>query len=757
MSIDVKECLKKMTLEEKILLLEGADKGFTNSVKRLEIPRILLTDGPHGVRVEKGTDPKGDAPYLMTREMEKTTAFPCEAAMAATWDEELVGRIGQSMGEECRNYGVGVLLGPGVNGKRSPLGGRNFEYFSEDPYLSGKMAATMIRGIQSEGVGACLKHYALNDQESRRNSVNVHADERTKWEIYLKPFEIAIKEADPWSIMASYNKIDGEYVAENKEFLTHILREKLGFKGVVVSDWGAVHDKEKSVKAGLNLQMPGPGGKDAVIKAVQEGRITEEEIDQRVTEILELIRKVSEPEKRTGIEKESKEESKINWEKHHELAVQTSAESMVLLKNEGNILPLKQQKKVAVIGSLAKYPYIVGGGSSSLTPRKTDDPLEFLEQNCQVVYAEGYSGNDSAKELLEQVKHVATEADVALIFVGVSTSESLDREQLLLPEEQIQVVQEAAKVNPNIILVTQCGSAIDYSDIEKEVKAILHVWIPGEGFGAAFADIIFGRKSPCGKLAETFPYCLENTPAYQDFPGIRDDVYYREGILTGYRYYDTKKILPRYPFGYGLSYTQFKFSNLNLSTHEMKNGEKLTVTVDVENTGKMKGAEVVQLYVRDVKSALFRPEKELKAFTRVELEAGETKTVEMNLEEEAFSYYVPHLGRFAVESGDFELLIGNSSKDILLMDMVEFISKDEVRMPLGMTDSFKDFFKDNRYTKYAQQFLESLGVDETHMFYQMIMGVNLIQIQELMEILGVERKKREQMVECLIRRKDIWK
>ncbi|WP_074679923.1 beta-glucosidase family protein [Marvinbryantia formatexigens] len=743
--MDIRECLKNMTLEEKVLLLEGADKGFTNPVKRLGIPRILLADGPHGVRVEKGTEPDGDAPYTMTGEMEETTAFPCEAAMAATWDAGLLEKIGRCMGEECRALGVGVLLGPGVNGKRSPLGGRNFEYFSEDPYLSGKLAAALIRGVQSQGVGTCLKHYALNDQESRRTSVNVHIDERAMWEIYLKPFEIAIREAAPFSVMAAYNKVDGHYMSENEEMLAHILRERLGFPGAVVSDWGAVHDKVSAVKAGLSLQMPGPG-RDAgrVIKAVEDGELTEAEIDRRAGEVLRLVKKVTEA--------RGKKQAEPDWQEHHRAAVQTAAEGMVLLKNEDGILPLKQAGTLAVLGELAEKPCFVGGGSSSLTPRQMDMPLECLGGEYTVSYAKGYAANRTTEELLNQAVRTAGTADTVLLFAGVSTSESLDRDTILLPREQIRLVRAAAAVNPNIVLVTQCGSAVDYSEAEKYVKAILHVWIPGEGFGAALAAILSGRISPCGKLAETFPVCLENTPAYPDFPGVKDEVYYREGLLTGYRFYDTRRILPRYPFGFGLSYTTFALENLRLSSHRICSREELTVSVDVKNTGSMAGKEVVQLYIRDEKSAFFRPEKELKEFAKVKLEPGETKTVVLKLTEDAFSYYVPHLGRFAVESGSFAVLAGTSSRDICLEDTVEVISEDEVRLPLGMTDSFKDFLEDDRYTVYARQFLAALRVDESHMFYQMLLGVNLIQMQELLAIMGIDEATAGRMTENLINR-----
>lgn len=744
---DVESILKELTLEEKISLLEGADMGFTNPVKRLGVPRILLADGPHGLRVVKGADANGDEPYGMAGEMEKTTALPCEAAMASTWNTKLLYQTGAYIGEECRKFGVGVLLGPGADGKRSPLGGRNFEYYSEDPYLSGKMAAAFINGIQSQGVGACLKHYVLNDQETRRMSVDVHVEERPLWEIYLKPFEIAVKEAKPWSVMASYNKAGGVHLTENRMLLTEVLRDRLGFEGAVVSDWNAVRDKVLSVKNGLDLQMPGPSGRAGeLLNALESGILTEKEIDDRARHVLELVKKVSEGSGAT--------ETGVNWQAHHEAAAALAEEGIVLLKNEEQILPLKKESRVAVIGELAKNPYFAGGGSSSLTPRQLDIPWECISRMAQAHYAAGYHGNETDEELLGEARRAAAEAQTVLLFAGINSTEGLDRKDLLLPQAQLRLLHEVSKVNPNIVLVTQCGSALEYASIEKEVKAILHAWIMGEGGGSALARLLFGESCPSGKLTESFPAALENTPAYQYFPGFKDDVYYHEGLLTGYRYYDTKKIMPQYPFGFGLSYTSFSYDNLQLSARQLHSKEALTVRLDVTNTGSCAGKEVVQIYVSDRESHMFRPKKELKGFEKVFLEPGETKTVTIVLLEDAFSYYVPHLGRFAVESGMFDILAGASSADIRLQGEVEFLSEDDVRMPLTEDDMFRDFCTDDRYTEYAKQLLALLHMDENHMFYELFYGCCVRQLPDLMGFMGIDRKTAGELIRCLVERRD---
>ena len=742
--VDVEKCLKELTLEEKISLLEGVDMGYTCPIPRLGLSKVLLADGPHGVRVVKNSGLHGDEPYTMNGETWETTALPCEAAMAATWNLPLLEKAGQMIGEECQNYGVGVLLGPGANGKRSPLGGRNFEYYSEDPYLSGKMAASFILGIQSEGVGACMKHYILNDQETRRTSVDVHADERTFREIYLKPFEIAIREAHPWAIMASYNKVGGEHICQNRRMLVDILRGQLGFDGAVISDWSAVKDKVKSHKNGLDLQMPGPSGEmQEMAEACHDGTLTEINLDLCAKHVLGLVDKVERGRKNID----------IDWEQHHELAVELAEEGMVLLKNEGEILPLKENCHVAVIGELAKNPYYVGGGSSSLMPRKQESPLNCIKSKAKVRYADGYHGRKTNAKLLQEAKTAAENADVTLVFTGFQSTEGMDRQNILLPSAHIRLIHALAAVNPNLIVVTQCGSAVEYRQIEGDAKGLIHAWIAGEGCGKALANILFGATNPSGRLSESFPVSLANTPAFQYFPGCKNDVYYCEGLLTGYRYYDTREIKAQYPFGFGLSYTEFMYSNLQLSSKKLHNSETLQLSIDLTNIGTRDGKEVVQVYVQDLASSLPRPRKELKGFTKILLAPGETKTVKIDLDEDAFSYYVPHLGRFAVESGIFEIMVGTSSEDIRLREQIEFCSEDEVRTPLTFDDRFGDFLEDDRYAEYAKKILSKYKVDQGFMLYELLYGSAVRQMPEILSYAGVDMEKAGVEVENLVCRK----
>jgi beta-glucosidase len=738
---DIESVIKELTLDEKLSLLEGADMGFTMPVERLGIPRILMVDGPHGVRVVKGTCAASGEPYTMNGEMEQATAFPCEAAAAATWNTSLIRASGEKMGEECRHFGVGVLLGPGADGKRSPLGGRNFEYYSEDPYLSGKMAAAFIRGIQSQGVGACMKHYVLNDQETRRMSVDVHVDERTLREIYVKPFEIAVKEADPWAIMASYNKEGGTYITENTYLLDHMLRGELQYEGTVISDWSAVKNKLASVKAGLDIQMPGPSGQIPALKeAVETGELSEAIIDCHVRRVLELVEKV------TG----GSQLAEVDWEEHHRLAQQIAEEGMVLLKNQEQILPIAPDATVAVIGELAQQPNFAGSGSATLLPKQLDIPLEELRKVRKVVYAQGYHINTTSEEMLREAQQAAADADVAVLFLGNVRSEGMDRTTLALPEAQLQLIQRVAGVNPNLVLVVMSGSAVEYVEVEPLARAILHTWIPGEGGGAAIANLLTGKSNPSGKLSETFPLYLENTPAYENFPGFKDDVYYHEGILTGYRYYDSKKIPVQYPFGYGLSYTTFAYGHMRLSAADLKEGEKLTVFVDVTNTGSRWGQESVQVYVADKESYLFRPEKELKGFAKVALQPGETKTVTVVLEYDAFAYYVPSLHKFAVESGDFDILVAASASDIRCRDTVHVSSTVDVRSPLQESDLFIEFLQDDRYRTRAEALLDKLHMEENHPFYHLVLGGSLTQFLGLGDFLQMDEQTARSMVDELL-------
>jgi beta-glucosidase len=677
----------------------------------------------------------------MNGEMEQATAFPCEAAAAATWNTSLIRASGDKMGEECRHFGVGVLLGPGADGKRSPLGGRNFEYYSEDPYLSGKMAAAFIRGIQSQGVGACMKHYVLNDQETRRMSVDVHVDERTLREIYVKPFEIAVKEADPWAIMASYNKEGGTYITENTYLLDHMLRGELQYEGTVISDWSAVKNKLASVKAGLDIQMPGPSGQIPALKeAVETGELSEAIIDCHVRRVLELVEKV------TG----GSQLAEVDWEEHHRLAQQIAEEGMVLLKNQEQILPIAPDATVAVIGELAQQPNFAGSGSATLLPKQLDIPLEELRKVRKVVYAQGYHINTTSEEMLREAQQAAADADVAVLFLGNVRSEGMDRTTLALPEAQLQLIQRVAGVNPNLVLVVMSGSAVEYVEVEPLARAILHTWIPGEGGGAAIANLLTGKSNPSGKLSETFPLYLENTPAYENFPGFKDDVYYHEGILTGYRYYDSKKIPVQYPFGYGLSYTTFAYGHMRLSAADLKEGEKLTVFVDVTNTGSRWGQESVQVYVADKESYLFRPEKELKGFAKVALQPGETKTVTVVLEYDAFAYYVPSLHKFAVESGDFDILVAASASDIRCRDTVHVSSTVDVRSPLQESDLFIEFLQDDRYRTRAEALLDKLHMEENHPFYHLVLGGSLTQFLGLGDFLQMDEQTARSMVDELL-------
>ena len=741
--MDIEHIMKQLTLEEKVKLLEGADRGFTNAIERLDIPRILMVDGPHGCRVVKGTKAEDGKPYTMHGEMEDTMVLPCEAAMSSTWNPDLIEQAGKAVGEECRQYGISMLLGPGANGKRSPLGGRNFEYYSEDPYVSGTMATAFINGLQSRGVGACIKHFALNEQETRRTSCRSHADERTKREIYYRPFEMAIKNAKPWAVMSSYNRVDEEYASENEELLQNVLREDFGFDGLVVSDWNAVNHKIRAVKSGLSLQMPGPSNKmEEVMEAVRQGELSEQEINDRVLEVLTFIDRAM----------KNRQEMVIDREANHKLAQRIAEEGSVLLRNENHLLPLRKGSRIAVLGESAKKPMFSGAGSSSQTTEYLDIPLDKIAEFADVAYAAGYEKNETTERMLGDVRKVSQDADVVLIFVDDECAEGIDRTDLLLPEAQERVIRVAAEVNQNLILVSMCGSVVQYVDLLPYVKSILHVWNAGEGCGSAIANILFGEVNPSGKLTETFPLYLENNPSYGYFPGFLDDSYYSEGLLTGYRFYDTKKIKPLYAFGHGLSYTTFEYRNLQVSTDQVGAGENLTVKVDVTNTGNVFGKETVQLYVSDLKSYMMRPEKELKAYAKVALEPGETRTVEMELDESAFSYYLPHLKKFAVEKGEFVLLIGAASDDIRLRKKIYVDSETEVRLPLTKENSFKDFLEDDRYSQAAEAIMKMLHMEKSGSFYQLLMGSSLDHTKDLLDYFDPEHQRGSMMCDCLINR-----
>lgn len=707
--MDAKQVLKQMTLEEKVYLLQAKDNWTLNGVERLGVPSISLTDGPHGLRV-------GNSDLT---EAYPATAIPVEAILSASWDVDLVEELGAMMAEECHKYNVGVLLGPGVNAKRSPLAGRNFEYFSEDPYLSGKLAAALIRGVQSNGIGTSLKHYVANDQETRRFTSNATVDERTLRELLLAPFEIAIKEAKPWTIMGAYPRLRGTQLCENAYVLKDILRDEYNYEGVMLTDWGACEHKVTAHKNGLDLETGSFARAQEMLDALASGEITEEEIDVHALRVLELIGKVVDGRK-------SVEE--IDWAKHHALAKRAAAESIVLLKNSQNTLPLKKGSKVAVIGAFAKEPRYGGGGSSGVLPKQLDAPCDFIEVMADVAYAPGYDSEEPNTALIEEACKVAQGRETVIVLVGttaMSESEGADRHSLSLPKSHLALLEALFEVNSNIVVCNFSGAAVELAPVEPLAKAILHCGLTGEAGGSALADILFGDINPSGKLSETFPVCLEHTPAYPYFPGDGDEILYHEGLFQGYRYYDTKKIPTQYPFGYGLSYTEFTYSNLQLSSKLLHNGDTLTVSVDVTNTGKAVGSEVVQVYVSDPESYLIRPEKELKGFGRVTLQPGETKTLEIELDERAFAYFVPHIGRYAVESGAFKILVAASSKDIRLEAEVHFESVDDVRRPLTMESTMEEFYNDNRYSEVTRQIYAELQINEEHPLFPMLSSMRL--------------------------------
>ncbi|MEF2797198.1 MAG: glycoside hydrolase family 3 C-terminal domain-containing protein [Ruminococcus sp.] len=670
MNIDI--IMKELTLEEKASLCSGLDFWHTKPVERLDIPSVMVSDGPHGLRknVEDSENPN---------ESIKAVCFPTASALACSFDRTLLETLGKAIGEECQHERLAVALGPGCNIKRSPLCGRNFEYFSEDPYLSGQLAAAHIKGVQSRGVGTSLKHFACNNQEYRRMSVSAEVSERALREIYLAPFETAVKESRPWTVMCSYNRINGVFSSENKRLLTDILRDEWGFDGLVMSDWGAVNDRVEGIKAGLDLEMPTSYEKNdrLIIEAVKSGRLNESELDKCVRRILEMIDRYLE-----------NAEPKTLWDmnRHHELARRIESECIVLLKNENEVLPLNKNKKIAFIGKFAETPRYQGGGSSHINSFKVTSALDAVSEYAEVTYAEGYDLTGNSNEiLLSKAVSCAENADTAVIFAGLPDeyeSEGYDRSHMSLPENQLKLIDEICRVNKNTIVVLHNGSPVEMPFAGK-VKGILETYLGGQAVGGAVCDVLFGKSNPCGKLPETFPIKLSDNPSYLNFPGEGDKVQYNEGIFVGYRYYDYKNTEPLFPFGHGLSYTAFEYSDFKLSHSEINDGKLLTAEVIVRNIGSRAGKEIVQLYVSGRKSSVIRPLKELKGFEKVELKPGEAKKVMFRLDSRAFSYYCEEIGDWYAESGEYEIMVGASSADIRLKDSV-YVNTGR-RLPLHFT------------------------------------------------------------------------
>ncbi len=652
---NIQSIISQMTLEEKAALCTGATWWTTTPVERLGVPELIVSDGPHGLRRVPDI-------HAVNQESLPATCFPTASCSGSTWDVELMRKMGEALAEECIALNVDVLLGPGANMKRSPLCGRNFEYFSEDPYLAGEMAASLITGMQSRGVGASLKHFAANNQEFQRFSISSEVDERTLREIYLAAFEKAVKKAKPWTVMCSYNKLNGTYASEHYHLLTEILKNEWGFEGLVVSDWGAVHDRVASLKGGLDLEMPGPQAQrvKAVVEAVKGGKLDEAVLDESVRRILTIVFKA----------KQTPKNGTFDVDKHHNLAYKIASEGMVLLKNNG-LLPLKGQEHIAVIGRSAEDPHFEGGGSSHVNPTRVAVPFKELQAQSEMAelsYAQGYPADSSfSQALIDEAAVLVKSADVAVIFIALPSyieSEGYDRSDLNLTVQQEALIKAVSKVQPNTIVVLNNGAPVAMDSWIDGVAAVLEGWMMGQAGGVAIADVLFGKINPCGKLAETFPIKLADTPAYINWPGGAGAVRYGEGMFIGYRYYDAKQVPVLFPFGYGLSYTTFAYSNPKVSKQTFKDVEGVTITVDVTNTGSVAGKEIVQVYVHDQKSKLVRPEKELKGFAKVELQPGETKSISIPLDFRAFAYYHPSYKQWITEDGDFDLLIAASAADI---------------------------------------------------------------------------------------------
>lgn len=636
------EILKKLTLKEKIALCSGADFWHTKDLSRYGLPAMMMCDGPHGLRCQKG-----ETDMLGVNKSQPATCFPSAALTACSWDEALIEEIGQAIAREAKSMGVGVVLGPGANIKRDPLCGRNFEYFSEDPHLSGKLAAAFVRGAEETGVGTSLKHFALNNQEYKRFNGNSQADPRTMREIYLAPFETAVKEGKPATVMCGYNKINGIHCSDSKGLLTDILRKEWGFDGLVVTDWGAMNDRIAAMKAGCDLNMP--GGSDYMEsdleEAVQSGRLSEGDIDQCALHVLKLMEKT-----KTAWA----EGSSCDLDAHHALASKAAVESAVLLKNAGNILPLNINKKVALIGAMAEKPRYQGAGSSHINPIKLVSAREAMPN---AAYAPGCLENgDTDEKLLAEAVDAAKCAEVAVVFAGLTAayeSEGFDREDLQMPQGHIRMIEAVAQANPDTVVVLSCGSVVECPWAD-EVKGILYMGLAGQACGEAVRDVLYGRVNPSGKLAQSWPYIYEDIPTAEYYRHCKDPQY-REGIYVGYRYFDKAKVPVRWPFGFGLSYTKFQYSDLSIAD-EM-------VTFTVQNIGDLPGAEVAQLYIAAPQEGLHRPVKELKGFCKVFLAPGEAKRVSINLNDRSFALW-DH--KWVVPGGKYDILICSDSQRVQL-------------------------------------------------------------------------------------------
>lgn len=700
--------LGEFTLEEKAALTSGADFWTTKAIDRLGVPSIMLTDGPHGLRKQAE-----ESDHLGLAASVPATCFPPAVALASSWDAALAERVGAAIAVEAAIEDVAVVLGPGVNIKRSPLCGRNFEYMSEDPVLSGIIGAGLVRGIQSQGVGASLKHFAANNQETDRLRSSSDVDPRPLREIYLRAFQHIVTQAQPWTVMCSYNRLNGVYTSEDPWLLTAVLRDEWGFEGLVVSDWGAVNDRVAGLPAGLDLEMPSSNGRTEaeLVAAVRDGRLDEAYLDTAAGRVLDLVRKAGQRPAVTG---------PLDVEAHHALARKAAGRSMVLLKNEGSILPLSREASVAVIGEFARTPRYQGAGSSQIIATRLDNALAAIRDQAtgEVSFAPGYllNGSGDADALLAEAVATAAAADTAVLFIGVPAedeSEGFDRTHIDLPTGHLALVDAVLAANPRTCVVLSNGGvvALPFAD---RVPAILEGWLLGQASGSATADILFGAVNPGGKLAETIPLRLQDTPAYSNFPGAFSHVRYGEGILVGYRWYDARELEVAFPFGHGLSYTTFDYGT---ATGEVDENGDLRVRLTVTNSGDVAGREVIQAYTSLTPSAVERAPRELKAFAVVDLQPGETREIELTIRREDLAYWDIRMDRWMVEGGDYEVAIGASSRDLRATVTIA-VAGDETDLPLTMGSTIDEVLahpsagpvlREAIGTKFDPHFLRLIG------------------------------------------------
>lgn len=751
---NIQDLIKQMTLEEKAGLCSGKDFWNTKAVSRLGIPSVMLSDGPHGLRKQEG---KSD--HLGLNESISAVCFPAGCAIASSWDRESAAKLGITLANECQAENVSTILGPAMNIKRSPLCGRNFEYLSEDPIVSSELAAAYVQAVQSKNVVTTPKHFMANNQEFHRMTSDSIMDERTMREIYLASFENMVKQAKPWTMMGAYNKLNGTYLCENKLILTDILRDEWGFDGYIMSDWGAMNDRVDALKAGCELEMPGMTDRTdkEIIAAVQSGDLDEELLNRAVERFLTVVFKYVD---------NRNQEAAFDREADHQVARELAEESSILLKNKDKILPLKTEQKVAFIGQYAKEPRYQGGGSSHINSFKLVSAVEASKE-LQVTYARGYddSLDVAVEELEDQAVELAKKSDVAVLFIGLPDryeSEGYDRKHMQLPANQIALLERLSQVQENLVVVLHNGSAVEMPWIDK-VKGVLEVYLGGQAVGEATVNLLYGEVNPSGRLAETFPLRLQDTPCYLHYGGENDRSVYHEGVFVGYRYYSSKEMPVLFPFGHGLSYTQFAYDNLVLSQTELTDIDKLLVSVDVTNTGHCYGREVVQVYVAAPNSKIIRPGLELRAFDKIGLEPGETKTVTVELDKRSFAYWDEESHDWLVEEGKYQIIIGRSAEEKILVADVVVSPVKTPRKVFHLNSTIGEVLADKHagplfeqmmgktfveYTE-AQQVTENSQSDAVNaeMMYAMMEGMPLRQL--LSFVPGIEKSMLEDLIAAL--------